>query len=324
MNRTEDVEQTIRRYLLGELSEPEQAAVEGEYFANRERFEQVCALENDLIDDYVRGNLQAVDREQFERRYLSSPERFRRVQFAGTMLSSLYGAQATGGPESARERRRLRLLTKFAASLSSWRLGSAALASLALILMAAVVLLGLECLRLRQRLTASEQVIASESQREQELERQLADQRAASSQLAKDLDTLRTQHEQKQDGPQSIKSSRIVAAFTLRLGLIRGTGDPQILAIAPRAEVVELKLDLTSVDFRKYSATLRTPEGTMVWKKAQVEVHSSQTGGRIAVRIPARLLPPGDYILRVDGMSPTGKSVEVGDSYFRVAREAAR
>src|SRR5262249_27652267 len=186
MNRTEDLNKTIRQYLLGELSEPEQAAIESEYFANSERFEDISALENDLIDDYVRGNLAAVEREHFERRYLSSPERRRRGQFAGSMLSSLYGVSATAEakasrPEMApsRYRRALAVMLGQSRPLSPWRLTVAPmLAALALVLTGAVVLLGIECLRLKRALTESQQAAASQAQKEEDLEGQLADQRA--------------------------------------------------------------------------------------------------------------------------------------------------
>jgi len=332
MNQAEKVDPTIRRYLLGELSEPEQAAIEGEYFANPERFEEICALENDLIDDYLRGDLPAAEREQFERGYLSSPEKLHRVQFARTMLSSLYGIPGLYGISGEARHRSVRGAPEspgFRAALAAmkgwWRSGpSLALASVAFILMAAVVLIGLEYLRLRQRLSESEQRIASESQRLQDIERQLDDQTANSRELEKELDNLRSQRAQDQTNPPGSKLSPIVAAFNLRLGLLRGGAEQQILAIAPAADVIELRLNLKSVDFKKYSAALTTAEGKPVWKQAQVGVRPSQTGGRIALRLPARLLAAGDYILRVDGMNPAGESVELGDSYFRVARRAAR
>jgi hypothetical protein len=326
MNQAEKVDQTIRRYLFGELSEPEQAAIEGEYFANPDRFEEICALENDLIDDYLRGDLPAAEREQFERGYLSSPKRLRRVQFARTMLASLYGFPGTARHRSVREAPESpRFRTPLAAMKGRWRSGpSLALTTVAFILMAAVVLMGLEYLRLRQRLSESEQRIASESQRLQDIERHLDDQMANSRELEKELDNLRSQRAQDQTNPPGSKLSPIVAAFSLRLGLLRGGAEQQILAIAPAAGVIELRLNIKSVDFKKYSATLTTAEGRPVWKQAQVGVHPSQTGGRIALRVPARLLPAGDYILRVDGMNPAGESVELGDSYFRVAQKAAR
>jgi len=324
MNRTEDVDTALRRYLLGELSEPERAALETEYFANRETLEEVCAVENDLIDDYVRGNLTDAEQELFEQQYCSSPARLRRIQFGETMLSSLFEIPATPGTGVPPEPAPRTVLGPFDAVLSRWRLRMApALAGLALILTVAVGLLGLECLRLKQRLTASEQAVSSQSQRERELERQLGDLSATSGQLAKDLDDLRSQKEREQNNPPGAKLPAIVAAFALKLGSIRGSGEPQVLMVAQDADVVELRLELGNLDFKKYSATLQTPEGTELWRQSEVRVRPSQIGGRAVIRVPARRLPPGDYVLRLDGISPSGEAVEVSDCYFRVVRKAA-
>jgi hypothetical protein len=50
-------EQTIQRYLLGELPESEQVTLEQEYFADQQLFEQIVQLENGLVDKYARGLL---------------------------------------------------------------------------------------------------------------------------------------------------------------------------------------------------------------------------------------------------------------------------
>jgi len=331
MNRTEHLNKTIRQYLLGELSEPDQAAIESEYFSDSERFEEISALENDLIDDYVRGNLAAVEREHFERQYLSSPERLHRVQFAGSMLSSLYGVSATGEAKASRAetapsryRRAFAVMLGQSRLLSPWRLPAApVLAALALVLTVAAVLLGIECLRLKRALTASQQAAASQAQKEQDLEGQLADQLANSNKLAHDLEALRSRQEHEHNNPAGAKIPAIVAAFALKLGSIRGSGQPQVLVVAQDADVVELRLELTNLDFKKYSATLQTPEGPELWKQSEIRVRPSQIGGRAVIRMPAKRLPPGDYVLRLDGMSPSGEAVEVSDSYFRVARKAA-
>lgn len=72
----------IKRFLLGALSEEEEIRVENEYFTNPERFEEMEAAENDLIDTYVRGGLSGSERQLFRIRYLNSPARRSKVDFA--------------------------------------------------------------------------------------------------------------------------------------------------------------------------------------------------------------------------------------------------
>ena len=66
-------ESLIRRYLLGELPESAANSLEEQYFADRESFEQIWGVENDLKDAYVSGRLTPEEKGLFERHYLTSP-----------------------------------------------------------------------------------------------------------------------------------------------------------------------------------------------------------------------------------------------------------
>ena len=44
------------RYLLGDLSDQERERLEQIYFADDDAFAQLSALEDELVDDYVRGH----------------------------------------------------------------------------------------------------------------------------------------------------------------------------------------------------------------------------------------------------------------------------
>src|SRR5882724_5404200 len=81
--RTERVDEgLLQRYLLGNLSEEEQVQVEDRAFADALYLGALEAAEADLIDSYVRGGLSQPDRRQFERRFLTSPQRRSKVDFA--------------------------------------------------------------------------------------------------------------------------------------------------------------------------------------------------------------------------------------------------
>src|SRR6516225_5119032 len=75
----------LRNYLLGKLSEEEQVQVEDRAFSDPEYLVAVEGAEADLIDSYVRGDLQSTDRRIFEGRFLTSPQRRRKVEFAKTL-----------------------------------------------------------------------------------------------------------------------------------------------------------------------------------------------------------------------------------------------
>lgn len=77
------------QYLLGELPEAEQDKLEEALFEDRELFAQLEAVEDELIESYVRGELKQNDRQRFERAYLSSPTRRQKIDHAASLLASL-------------------------------------------------------------------------------------------------------------------------------------------------------------------------------------------------------------------------------------------
>ena len=72
----------VRRYLLGGVSEEAQRAAEERLLTEESFLEELSAAEEELIDDYVGGDLSADDRERFERHFLSTEERRRKLRFA--------------------------------------------------------------------------------------------------------------------------------------------------------------------------------------------------------------------------------------------------
>ncbi|MGA2601275.1 MAG: hypothetical protein ABSH09_30290 [Bryobacteraceae bacterium] len=73
----------MKEYLLGVLNENDAARIEEEYFADPAFFESVCSAEEELIIEYLKGELSLPERERFEARYFQNPElkkRFDAVQ----------------------------------------------------------------------------------------------------------------------------------------------------------------------------------------------------------------------------------------------------
>src|SRR5215470_4189780 len=75
-------ELSLVKYLLGDLSQEEQAQVEDRAFADPDYLVVLQSVEVDLMDAYVNGELSPAERRQFERQFLVSPERRRKVAFA--------------------------------------------------------------------------------------------------------------------------------------------------------------------------------------------------------------------------------------------------
>ena len=98
MQRIQTDERLIRQYLLGELPEHEQTALEARFFADDAFFEQLVAAEKELIGRYPRGDLSPEYRVRFQRRYLTVDYRRKLVESA-MVESALKSLRLRGGSQ---------------------------------------------------------------------------------------------------------------------------------------------------------------------------------------------------------------------------------
>ena len=75
-------EDSIRRYLLGQLTEDKQREIEQRVLVEDDLFEELEATEAQLVDDYVAGRLIGEEREQFDQHFLTTSRRQQDLQFA--------------------------------------------------------------------------------------------------------------------------------------------------------------------------------------------------------------------------------------------------
>src|SRR5262245_14899098 len=92
-------ETLVTRYLLGELEEEEQIRVEDRAFNDQEVMQSILRIERDLIDEFVAGGLRPDQQQHFEQRFLTSPERRRKVEYARAwaMVAPEFAEAATSG-----------------------------------------------------------------------------------------------------------------------------------------------------------------------------------------------------------------------------------
>ena len=85
LNLTSD-DKTLIQYLLGELSPADRDGLEDRYFSDDALHDQLLAIEEELIDAYVRGQLSSQQRADFEQSFLDSPERREKLAFARALV----------------------------------------------------------------------------------------------------------------------------------------------------------------------------------------------------------------------------------------------
>jgi anti-sigma factor RsiW len=96
VNKEKYNDQTIIRYLLGSLPEEETEWIEEISFIDDEFAVRLSAVENDLVDAYVRGELSGEKLERFDSYYLASPKRRKKVKTAQVLHAYVKNAVATG------------------------------------------------------------------------------------------------------------------------------------------------------------------------------------------------------------------------------------
>ena len=315
-------EKLITRYLLGELPEEQQVEIEDFAFQDPEYLATITAVENDLIDEYVRGEMPETVRRKFEERFLGSAERRKRVEFAKalTQVTSEYALKEKSAvaPVSVSWRDSL---DAFFRSLNP--VAKFAMAAIVLVLLVGGAWLVTETLSLRSRLTA----LQAENQSRQSLEQQVELQRRRNEELTAQLNQEKQQREQSEESLRQLSETpdpaprSLIASLTLLPGLSRGGGDKPSLSIAPDVRLVRLQIGIDPEEqYKTFAVDLRSIAGRQVWTRENLTARTRRGARSIGVTIPATALKPGDYELKLTGVTEGGAAEDVGYYYFDVRK----
>src|SRR5215217_6735393 len=185
-------EKLISQFLLGELPEAQQVEIEDRAFSDKDYLASITAAENDLIDEYVRGELSATERQRFESRFLASAERRKRVEFAKALRTVV---SAVPGPERkvVQQARKWSWRESLYACLSGLNPAARlAFVAAAILFVAGAAWLFVETQRLRRQVTQ----LQAENQSEQNLQQALEQERKRNAELNARLDQEKQQREQ--------------------------------------------------------------------------------------------------------------------------------
>ena len=312
-------------YLLSNLSEEEKRKLEEQFFSDDAEFEEFEIAEDELIDLYVRNELSDDDRRRFEQTLQSSPRLNERLSFARLLVNKT----KTTSPEIS-----LRTPAKSNTSLWNWVLGNSPsgsfagrlipLTALTLILIAAIVSIAgwLSLRNTNRQLTAERSKVETEKSN---LEQQVQDQKLRTEQLASQLQAEIDQRQAQDkliEGLQAkIKvNDSSIAFLALLSGTVRGDANGNRLVIGPGTSLVRLKIYVGRVEYEKYTVSINTPEGRVVYTNRKLRPYDKSAKATVTVQIAATLLSRGDYIVKVEGLTPTGGSESVADYSFHVEK----
>jgi len=286
-------------YLLGKLSPEDQIRLEEQFFADDECFDQLVAVEDDLMYDYLRGRLPPADRQRFAQRFLGSPEDRANADFAQALLTVSHDEHQTGDIQtsvvSAFRRTGLRLGP--ATTLVRWSLAAAAV-----LVIAGGAWLATETIKLRH-------------------ERQQFELARAAHDLALDRERSAQGRGTNQGTAGQPGQMPTIVALTLAPGLARGTDEGARVSIPAGADLLQIELGLKpNREYGQYRAALQNADGRDIWTQDRIVARRTPTGQAVNVTVPANLVTPGDYLLILKGLTARGDLEEAGDYAFRVLK----
>jgi hypothetical protein len=318
----------LTRYLLGNLPEEQRLQVEVEFLHDEQRYEQLLALENELFYDYAQDKLSPAEREQFEKRFLSSEQNRKRAVLAAALARKMAEATPVGTAENDVADREPQRFWQFLKSYFVVQ-RAAVKVSLAVLVMASLALIWLVIgmVRLRSEFNQSQARLAVQ---EGHLQKQAQQERARADELTLKLEREMDENEglrrmlskaQAQSGEQADKRPSMIS-LVLAPSIVRDQASGmKKLYLPPSAGLLKLRLKLKGeAEYKSYQVTLLTAEGAEKWSKGGLQAQRTGSGQSIDLSLSARILAEGDYELRLKGQASDGTLEETGDYYYLSVR----
>lgn len=324
-------EDLLVRYLLGALPEEEQVAVEARAFQDQQYLRNIQAVESELIDAYVRGELALGERQQFEDRFFASAERRRKVEFARALARV---APEFGVTEKKVKTPRRAASVSWQSTLEAFLRGFNSTAKFGLAAALLLLLIGgswliIESLRLRAQLAESRAEQQSRERDRQALQQQVADEQARLEELATQLQREREHSEQLAAELQSklaesatAPSPSAIVSLVLGPGLSRSSEARARLTLPQSASRVRVQVGIEPEEnYRSFRVEVRGPGGELVWTQNDLPARRLRAGRAVIVDLPARLLRAGAHELALKGVTGEGATEAVGYHYFDVLKK---
>jgi hypothetical protein len=332
MKGREPDESTLIRYLVGRASEEEADQLDELSVASEEFALRLRAVEHDLVDAYVNGELTGETLEGFKSQYLRTPSGLEAVALA----EALRGYPRTQAAAPAADRATAPSADRVAAPAAADRAAAPdvrarsrswpawGLAAAALVLAASAYLL-MDDLRLRRQISGARETHAALEQRAQQLQEELNRQqsvaRANEQELARAREALAAASDRSGSGATASDEPRtggVLLALVLSAAR-RGADQLPQFTIPPGAGTVILRLPLVAVDFPHYEAALRdAASDRVIWRSGRLPAPAVREQPMIPVTVRTSLLGPRAYALELTGISARGQAEPLDSYLFRV------
>ena len=265
----------IREYLLGRFASEDAAIVEERLLTDEAFYQELLILEDELVDQYLAGELTDSDKRSFEGHFLIPLERREKLRFARNLQKYVSRARAENSARAASAVEPESTMTPVSPVVPkktfwppTWKspILSYSLAAAAVLVVAFAAL-----------------VIVKES-----------------------------------NTPPSGAAN--VLAVELVPGQSRGEGEIKQFTVTADTNTVQLQLRIPKdVAYQTYRAVLQTTDGREISRQDRLRLDPTSSG-RVNCPIPANLLKPSEYDLKLSGINQQGEYEDIARYYFRVTR----
>jgi hypothetical protein len=340
---TKDEKQAVG-YFLGRLTEDEQSALEERFFTDAAYSDFLQSVEDDLVDDYVRGALSSAERERFEKHFLNTTRRRGKVEAAKAFLALESSIKTTVPLATAKVEKETWWSNLFATLFAPRPVWAYSMAAVALLFLVGGLWfyfenrqLNYEVSRLRDIQQKGNQQQEELRQQAEQLQKQINEQHGRNDGLSADLQKERERSEQAKSEKErlereldQLKKSRssggdgsiasAIATFILLPGS-RGPDEP-VRFVAPRSSrIARFQLDLERGDeYPLYRVELRTAGGNVVWNQDVKQTRQTAAGPSVVISLPLSILQSGEYELTLRGLKAKGQFEDIGYYYFSILK----
>lgn len=316
-------ESELMQYLLGSLPAEKREHFDELSVADDEIAERLCAVENDLVDAYVAGELHGDALSQFESHYLCTPYRRDKVEMARLLTKA-------GGRPEANTKTKSSILPmrargemaqnlrdpypRYAAAMN-WRWASVA----AIILLSiSTAWLGFSNFRLHNQDRSTRAANGELQERLSQLQSRLDTERGSKAQKSSPTGANDT-------GARSFDSTTALVGSIFLLPQRRGAEEIPTASVSGKTGLILLQLQLESDDFPGYKIEVRSlANNRTVWRGDAVKSERSGQGPTLSVLLPSESVNSNNYIAEVSGISRKGRAELVSGYVFKIAKGALR
>jgi len=334
-------EQLVRRYLLDDLPERERERLEVGLLTDDRYCETLTALEeevgDDLIEEYLDGELTETERDNFERVFLNSPERAHKIKVIQDLKVH---ATPVAEPEAEAPTPKI---VKTDRSYRQWipaigifqnplfGLSCAAALTLALV---CCVWLWMRSSRLETQLIEARTQHPTDSvfreqveqlnRRNEELTAKLKRSEGERAAAQQELASLKGREGQEIVPPdKSSQPSGSTFASVILTSSLRSNENRSVptLTLRPGVTIARLVVNVERIDpadYKRFRAIVQKQSGPEVWRSEDVKLRARGNNASAVLNISAKRMTEGQYVGALDGITLDDQTEPIGRYVFRV------